>query len=109
MIRPKTGMVLLRIIPPETRSTGGVEIPQRRLSPEEQQERNHNPQPPPPDIAIVEAIGPWRRLENGLALPPPFPAGAKVLVREGSGQKLSRDVGERLKLVKVDDVLAVIS
>lgn len=70
---------------------------------------NHNPQPPPPDIAEVMAIGPWPRLKNGLAKPPPFPAGARVVIREGSGQKLSRDVGERLKLVSADDVLAVIS
>lgn len=108
MIRPLTGQILLRILPRETISPGGIEFPQRHLSPEEVQERNHNPEPPPPDIGIVEAIGPWPRLKNGLAVPPPFPAGAKVLVREGSGQKLNRDVGERLKLVRNEDVLAVI-
>lgn len=109
MIRPLTGQILLRILPRETISSGGIAFPQRHLSPEEVQERNHNPEPPPPDFGEVLAIGPWPRLKNGLALPPPFPAGAKVIVREGSGQKLSRDVGERLKLVRNEDVLAVIS
>lgn len=108
MIRPLSNCVLLRILPPETESSGGITIPQHTLSPEEVQERNHKPEPPPPEVGIVEAIGPWRQLDNGMKVPPPFPPGSKVLVREGSGQKLNRDVGERLKLVHMDDVLAVI-
>ena len=109
MIRPLTGQVLLRIIPPQAQSDGGITIPQRTLSAEEVQERNHHPEPPPPDVGIVEAIGPWPRLKNGMMIPPPFPPGSKVLVREASGQKLNRDVGERLKLVRVSDVLAVLT
>ena len=108
MIRPLTNQVLLRILPPEKYSSGGIEIPQRRIGPEEQQQLNHNPQPPPPDVATVEAIGPWRTLANGMKVPPPFPPGSKVLVREGSGVKLHRDVGERLRLVHTDDILAVL-
>ncbi len=109
MIRPLTGQVLLRVLPRDTHSQGGIEFPQRHITPEEQQELNHHPEPPPPDLCYVEAVGPWPILKCGLALPPPFPAGATVLVREASGQKLSRDVGERLKLCHVRDVLAVLS
>lgn len=108
MIRPLTNQILIRIIPP-TQSEGGITLPQHTLSAEEVQERNHNPQPPPPEIGFVEAIGPWPRLKNGMAVPPPFPPGVKVLVREGSGTKLNRGIGERLKLVRMQDVLAVLS
>lgn len=109
MIRPMTGCVLIQLEPPEQRTASGIELPQRRLTPEEVQERNHRPEPPPPDIGTVLAIGPWPTLANGLKVLPPFSPGAKVLVREGSGQKLRRNIGERLKLVRTDDVLAVLS
>lgn len=109
MIRPLSNQVLLRILPKETQSAGGIQIPEHTITPEERQELNHSPQPPPPDIAEVLAIGPWRTLSNGMKVPPPFPPGVKVLVREGSGTKMNRDIGERLKLVTMDDVLAVIS
>lgn len=108
MIRPLTDQVLLRILPPEKYSSGGIEIPQRRIGPAEQEQLNHMPEPPPTDVGIVEAIGPWKSLANGMKVPPPFPPGAKVLVREGSGHKLRRDVGERLRLVHTDDILAVL-
>jgi co-chaperonin GroES (HSP10) len=109
MIRPLTNCVLIRVIPKETHSQGGIEFPQRRIGPEEQMELNRNPEPPPPDIGEVMAIGPWKTLPNGMKLIPPFPPGSKVVVREGSGQKLHRDVGERLKLVSMDDILAVLT
>jgi chaperonin GroES len=108
MIRPLTGQVLLRIVPPEARTASGIELPQHTLTPEEVQERNHHPEPPPPDVCLVEAIGPWRKTNDGKMIPPPFPPGSKVIVREGSGLKLHRDIGERLKLVHTDDILAVL-
>jgi co-chaperonin GroES (HSP10) len=109
MIRPLTGQILLRILPPKERSEGGIELHQHTVTPQEQEQLNHHPEPPPPDVGIVEAIGPWKVLKNGMMVPPPFPPGSKVLVREGSGQKLSRNVGEKLKLVRLDDVLAVLT
>jgi co-chaperonin GroES (HSP10) len=109
MIRPLTGQVLLRVLPKDTQSAGGIEFPQRSITPEEQQELNHHPEPPPPELCYVEAIGPWPKIKCGLALPPPFPAGATVLVRPASGTHLARNIGERLKLVHVRDVLAVVS
>jgi len=109
MIRPLSGCVLIRVLPKESRSTGGIELPQHTTTPEEQQQLNHHPEPPLPDIGIVEAIGPWPKTPDGKMIPPPFPPGAKVLVREGSGQKLHRDIGERLKLVRTEDILAVLS
>lgn len=108
MIRPLTNQVLVRILPKE-RSEGGIQFPQRHKSPEEVQEENHHPEPPPPVKGKVLAIGPWKRLHNGLAVPPPFPAGSTVLMRDGSGQKLTYGVDDKLRLVNVDDLLAVLT
>lgn len=108
-VRPLTGQVLLRVLPSETVSAGGIVIPEHTLSPEEHQERNHHPDPPGPVTAQVVAVGPWKRLRNGLALIPPISPNSKVLIRPGCGQQLSRGVNEQLRLVKVDDVLAVLT
>lgn len=109
MIRPLTNQVLVRILPKDTQSSGGITIPAHTLSPEEVQERNHHPEPPPPVQGKVLAIGPWKRLKNGLAAPPPFPPGATVLMRDGSGQKLSYGVDDKLRLVNADDILALLT
>lgn len=109
MIRPLTNQVLIKLLPKESQSVGGITIPAHTLTPEEVQERNHSPTPPPPVQGTVLAIGPWKRLKNGLAAPPPFPAGATVLLRDGSGQKLTYGVDDKLRLVSADDVLAVLS
>lgn len=43
-----------------------------------------------------------------MAVPPPFPPESTVLIRDGSGQKLTYGTDEKLRLVKLDDILAVI-
>lgn len=107
-VRPLTGQVLVQVLPPETRSAGGIEFPQVTLSPEEVAVRNRAPTPPPPGIGIVEAIGLWPTLKNGLKVLPPFVVGAKVVFRTGSGQDCARGIGERLKLIRISDLLAVL-
>lgn len=108
-VRPLTGQVLVKIDPRESRSQGGIEIPNVTLSADEVQLRSHNPTKPPPEIGTVEAIGPWPKLSNGKLDMPAFAVGAKVVVRQGSGINCHRNIGERLKLMKVGDVLAVLS
>lgn len=108
-IKPLTGQVLIRILPRDTRSAGGIELPQRHLSPEEVQDTHRDPRPPPPEQGIVEAIGPWPALKNGLRLLPPFQVGARVIVGHHAGQQLSRHINERLRLVNYEDVLAVMT
>lgn len=108
-IRPLQGQVLIRILPPDTHSAGGIEFPQRHLSPEEVQASHRDPSPPPPEYGVVEAIGPWPALKNGLHILPPFGVGARVLVGFHTGQKLSRGISDRLRLVRTSDVLAVIT
>ncbi len=106
-VRPLTGQVLIRVLPPQQRTDSGIELPQVTLSAEERQQRSHHPEPPPPDIGIVEAVGPWQRKANGYVMPP-VQVGAKVVVREGSGIKCNRNIGEKLKLIRNEDLLAVI-
>lgn len=106
MIRPLTGEVFLRLLP-ETHSAGGIEFPQRSVTPEEQQQLNHRPTPPPPLTAQIVAIGPWRVLPNGMRVPPPFPPDSKVVLRPGSGRDLEYGT-QKFKVVKMDDILAVL-
>jgi co-chaperonin GroES (HSP10) len=110
VIRPLTNCVLLRLLPRETVSSGGVTIPAHTVTPEEQVERNRHPEPPEPVKGRVLAIGPWRTLKNGMKVPPPFPPDSTVLIREGSGKRLSYGTDEKLRLVNIDDdVLAIVS
>ena len=108
MIRPKTGCVLVRLIK-ETESNGGIVFADHTITPEEQQQLNHNPTPPPPILAKVLAIGPWKVLSNGLVKPPDFPPGSTVIMRPGSGVDLKYGTEDRLKLVKAEDLLAVVN
>lgn len=107
-VRPLTGQVLIELVPPARVSLGGIDLPDHTVTPEEQQERDHHPTPPGPVQGIVVAIGPWKKLKNGMALLPPFGVGAKVLVPKHAGMSMSYDVSGRLKMVPSEQVLAVL-
>ena len=106
-VRPLTGQVLVEILPAERRSTGGIELPQHTMSPEENQQAAHRPTMPPGLTGVVKAIGAWPKLTNGMALMPEFGIGARVVIGRNSGLDLQRGIGERLKMVRNDQVLAV--
>jgi co-chaperonin GroES (HSP10) len=108
-ITPLTGQVLVEILPADKFSAGGIEIPEHTMSPEENQLAARNPSPPPPVQGIVRAIGAWPKIKNGMALLPEFGIGARVLIRAMSGIEMCRGIGERLKMVRTEDVLAVLS
>jgi co-chaperonin GroES (HSP10) len=108
-IKPLTGHVLIKVLPPDTVTSGGIQIPNHTFSPEEQQQRAHHPEPPPPLKCKVLEIGPWKKLKNGLALLPPFTTNATVLIRNGSGKPLNYGMTEELRLVRNEDVLAVLT
>ena len=110
-VRPLTGQALIQLLPPERESAGGIVFPQRHRSAEEKQEaarKDPESMKEPPGQGIVVAIGPWRRSPNGYGILPDFGVGARVVIGAYSGQQLRRGIGERLKLVNCDDVLAVI-
>lgn len=108
-IKPLTGQALVEILPPDTMTAGGIELPQRSLSAEEVQERHRTPAPPPPWTGIVREIGPWPKLRNGMALMPDFGRGAKVIVGHNAGLQMHRGIGERFRMVQIREVLAVLT
>jgi co-chaperonin GroES (HSP10) len=62
-----------------------------------------------PRKAIVQAIGPWRTTRNGKAILPDFRKGDTVVLNDYIGNRLTHDVKDHLRLVKVDDVLGVLT
>lgn len=106
-VKPLTGNVLIELVRDRT-SPGGVALPEHTLSPEEQQERAHHPTPPGPVTGVVREIGPWPKLRNGMAQMPPFGVGAKVLIPRYGGVEMHMDTTGRFKMVRTEDVLAVI-
>jgi chaperonin GroES len=101
MIRPLTAQVLVEVLPPETKTDGGLFIPDvAQKSPRGEKTK--------PFKALVVAIGPWRKTKQGFAVLPDFGIGHTVLCTPYAGQAVSRNIGERYQLVKSDDVLAVV-
>lgn len=100
-IRPLTNQVLVRKLPVDAVSTGGIAFPDIAAdSPRGEKAR--------PFKAVVLAIGPWRKTNNGFAVLPDFGIGATVLCTPYAGTTLGRFVDERMQLVSVDDVLALV-
>lgn len=108
-IKPLTGQVLVEILPADKRSAGGIDVPEHTPSPEENQQAAHRPTMPPGLTGVVKAIGPWPKLANGMALMPEFGVGARVVIGPHAGLDMTRGVGERLKMVRNDQVLAVLT
>jgi co-chaperonin GroES (HSP10) len=108
-IRPLTGQVLIEILPKETSSAGGIVFPEHTTSPEEHQQAARNPVKPPPLHGIVRAIGNWPKLRNGMANMPEFGIGARVIVGPHAGLSMHRGIGERFRMVLIEEVLAVLT
>ena len=100
-IKPLTGQVLLRLMPNEAFSDAGLMLPDIYTG-------NEPGKKALPRKAVVMAIGPWRKTKQGFAVLPEIKLGDKVLVSEYLGTKLTRNIGENLRLCRVDDVLAVV-
>lgn len=109
-LRPLTGQVLIEVLPPDTKSPGGVDLPDERpLSPDFVQEQSHSPEKPAKNhIGIVKAIGPWPRLRNGMAKLPEFGRGARVVFNPFRGQGYRVD-NRPMRMMQLDDVLAVLT
>lgn len=105
---PLTGQVLVEILPSDKRSAGGIDLIEHTPSPEDNQQSARRPTMPPGLTGIVKAIGPWPKLANGMALMPEFGVGSKVILKPHAGLEMHRNVGERLKMVRNDQVLAVL-
>lgn len=108
-VRPLTGQVLVEIMPADKRSAGGIDLPDHTMSPDENQQSARRPMMPPGLTGVVKAIGPWPKLPSGMALMPEFGVGARVVIGPHAGLDLQRGIGERLKMVRNDQVLAVLT
>lgn len=108
-IRPLTGHVLVEILPDDSKSAGGIEIPHRSLSAEEVQEQHADPQMPAPWTGRVVAIGDWPKLRNGLLAMPEYGVGARVIISRHAGVQMQRNIGQRFRMVRQRDVLAIVT
>lgn len=108
-VKPLCGQVLIELLPADTHTAGGLELPNRTLSPEEVQERHRDPEKPSAVTGVVRAIGEWPKLPCGLALLPEYGIGAKVFLRPEIGTSLQWDRSRRLKMISQKDVLAVLT
>ena len=102
MIRPLTGQALIQLLPPDEKTDGGLFVP-------EIVHDNPNGEKAKPRRGIVIAVGHWRQTKEGFAILPDFKPGETVLLSEYAGTKLTRAIGENLRLCRVDDVLAVLT
>lgn len=95
-IRPFQGQVLVEMLPSDAFTDGGLSIPGKA------QEK--------PQQGIVRRIGTWTQARKTKALIPyDFKPGDKVLVdRRTWGPVIDRHIGERFRLVKAEQILAVV-
>lgn len=96
-IRPFQGQVLVEMLPSDAFTQGGLEIPDKAKE--------------KPQEGIVRRIGTWRQARKSRSLIPyDFRVGDKVLVdRRSWGPIIDRHIGERFRLVKADQILAVLT
>lgn len=101
MIRPLTNQALIEVLPNETQTHSGLFIPDQAKAGERGEKKA-------PFKGLVVAVGKWKTTRLGFSVLPEIQPGQKVLCSAYSGQALTRNIGERYRLVRVDDVLAVI-
>src|SRR5512147_2862245 len=92
-IRPLYDRVVVRRIESETKTLGGIVIPDSATE--------------KPDQAEVVAVGPGALLDNGQLRPLAVNVGDRVLIGKYSGSEVKLD-GEDLLVVKETDILAVL-
>lgn len=101
-IRPLTGQVLIQLLPPDEKTFSGLFLPDiahDRIQGDKAKPRK----------GVVLAVGPWKKVKSGHALLPDCRPGDTVLLSEYAGTKLTRHIGENLRLCRADDVLAVLT
>lgn len=92
-LRPLMGYLLIEPLPPETQTASGIYLP------ETAQEK--------PAQGTVVAVGADLVLENGKVLKCPVRAGDKVVYKKWGGDEIKVS-GREYKLVKFDDLMAII-
>lgn len=92
-IKPLAGYVLIAPSEAETKTTSGI------ILPESAQEK--------PAMGKILSVGEDQVLENGKTLSCPVKAGEIVYFKKWGGDEIKVD-GKELKLVKFDDLMAIV-
>lgn len=104
-IRPLTGQVLILLLPHDEKD-GSIFIPETaneaRSTPDNIYVRMAHRK------AIVQEVGPWKKTKQGLAVLPEVKPGDTVVISPYAGTRLSQDMNDHLKLIKSDDILALL-
>ena len=90
-IRPLKHRIVVRPLEEETRTAGGIYLPDTAKEKPQQGE--------------VMAVGPGKMLDNGKRAPLPLKAGDKVIFGKYAGTEV-RVEGEEFKILELRDVLA---
>ena len=100
MIQPLQGQVLVEELPFDHTTTSGLILPDIAANRTQGQKER-------PRKGRVLAVGAWKQI-NGRYILPDIKVGDMVLLNYYVGQKLTRNVSERMFLVRFEDVLAVL-
>ena len=104
MLKPLRGQVLINLLPPDQKTSGGLFLPDIAQSAEAGSKAF-------PRKGRVEAVGVWKSIERDgqtFHILPDFKPGDVVILSDYAGTKLTRGIGETLRLCRVDDVLAIL-
>lgn len=92
-LKPLHDRVVVRALDQESRSPGGIFIPDNAKE--------------KPTTGEVLAVGPGRTTEDGVNIPTTVRIGERVLFGQYAGQKIKVN-GEEVTILKEEDVLAII-
>jgi len=92
-LKPLHDRVVIRTLDQDTRSPGGIVIPDTAKE--------------KPNTGEVLAVGPGRVTDEGIKLPVTVAVGARVLFGQYAGQKIKVN-GEEVTILREEDVFAVI-
>jgi chaperonin GroES len=93
-LKPLHDRVVVRALDQETRSPGGIVIPDNAKE--------------KPTTGEVLAVGPGRVTDDGVTIPVTVTVGDRVLFGQYAGQKVKVD-GQEIAILREEDVLAVIA
>ncbi|QBZ82324.1 10 kDa chaperonin [Hydrogenovibrio crunogenus] len=93
-IKPLHDRVVVRQVEEQKESTGGI------LLPGSAQEKEN--------LGEVVAVGPGKAADNGSIIPMTVKVGDKVMFGQYSGQEVKDDAGKPLKVMREDDIIAIV-
>jgi chaperonin GroES len=93
-LKPLHDRVVVRALDSETRSSGGIVIPDNAKE--------------KPTTGEVVAVGPGRITDDGVTIPVTVTVGDRVLFGQYAGQKIKVN-GEEVSILREEDVLAVLA